>query len=217
MRSFWSPFRWEKAFARTCWCQMMLLGWRCWVKIFFSQSLMFLIRDWSFPYEYSYGFNGGNEFLDKRLQVPVHRRTYQNWWCRSLSTIFDLSWKVKENQHEELQTVREHIHSCFTKISCFLLPHPGLKVATNPSFEGQLKGKLFFLPQCVIIRASFWCVCHVRRGPRVQRPAAGSDSQTAPSGSSGWKGNKWKQSHLSGPAGVFQGNISSCWFLSLLY
>ncbi|XP_069027128.1 atlastin-3 [Embiotoca jacksoni] len=78
------------------------------------QSLMFLIRDWSFPYEYTYGFNGGKEFLDKRLQV-------------------------KEAQHEELQTVREHIHSCFTNISCFLLPHPGLKVATSPSFQGQLQ------------------------------------------------------------------------------
>uniref|UniRef100_A0A3Q3JAR1 GB1/RHD3-type G domain-containing protein n=1 Tax=Monopterus albus TaxID=43700 RepID=A0A3Q3JAR1_MONAL len=77
------------------------------------QSLMFLIRDWSFPYEYTYGFKGGNQFLDKRLQV-------------------------KEAQHEELQTVREHIHSCFTKISCFLLPHPGLRVATSPSFRGQL-------------------------------------------------------------------------------
>ncbi|AWP11934.1 putative atlastin-3 [Scophthalmus maximus] len=77
------------------------------------QSLMFLIRDWSFPYEYIYGFKGGSEFLDKRLQV-------------------------KEDQHAELQTVRDHIHSCFTKISCFLLPHPGLKVATNPAFEGQL-------------------------------------------------------------------------------
>ncbi|XP_061786100.1 atlastin-3 [Nerophis lumbriciformis] len=77
------------------------------------QSLMFLIRDWSFPYEYQYGFIGGNEFLDKRLQVT-------------------------DQQHEELQTVREHIHSCFTHISCFLLPHPGLNVATSPSFEGQL-------------------------------------------------------------------------------
>uniref|UniRef100_A0A8C9TP49 Atlastin 3 n=1 Tax=Scleropages formosus TaxID=113540 RepID=A0A8C9TP49_SCLFO len=77
------------------------------------QSLMFLIRDWSFPYEYSYGFKGGSDFLDKRLQV-------------------------KEAQHEELQSVREHIHSCFTSISCFLLPHPGLKVATSPSFRGQL-------------------------------------------------------------------------------
>ncbi|XP_068445268.1 atlastin-3 [Clinocottus analis] len=77
------------------------------------QSLMFLIRDWSFPYEYSYGFKGGNDFLDKRLQV-------------------------NESQHEELQTVRDHIHSCFTNISCFLLPHPGLKVATSPIFKGQL-------------------------------------------------------------------------------
>ncbi|KAJ8255052.1 hypothetical protein GJAV_G00200410 [Gymnothorax javanicus] len=78
------------------------------------QSLMFLIRDWSFPYEYRYGFKGGNEFLDKRLQV-------------------------NDAQHEELQTVREHIYSCFNSISCFLLPHPGLKVATSPAFDGQLK------------------------------------------------------------------------------
>ncbi|KAI7802011.1 atlastin-3 [Triplophysa rosa] len=77
------------------------------------QSLMFLVRDWSFPYEYKYGFKGGSDFLDKRLQV-------------------------KQSQHEELQTVREHIHSCFTSISCFLLPHPGLNVATSPAFKGQL-------------------------------------------------------------------------------
>ncbi|KAJ8015662.1 hypothetical protein DPEC_G00028440 [Dallia pectoralis] len=77
------------------------------------QSLMFLIRDWSFPYEYKYGLEGGSRFLEKRLQV-------------------------KDSQHKELQSVREHIHSCFTHISCFLLPHPGLKVATSPTFIGQL-------------------------------------------------------------------------------
>ncbi|XP_036440331.1 atlastin-2 isoform X3 [Colossoma macropomum] len=78
------------------------------------QSLMFLIRDWSYPYEHAYGLEGGNKFLEKRLQV-------------------------KQNQHEELQNVRKHIHSCFSNISCFLLPHPGLKVATNPHFDGRLK------------------------------------------------------------------------------
>ncbi|XP_034537116.1 atlastin-2-like [Notolabrus celidotus] len=78
------------------------------------QSLMFLIRDWSYPYEHGYGLEGGNHFLDKRLQV-------------------------KQNQHEELQNVRKHIHSCFSNINCFLLPHPGLKVATNPYFDGRLK------------------------------------------------------------------------------
>ncbi|XP_054456186.1 atlastin-2 [Anoplopoma fimbria] len=78
------------------------------------QSLMFLIRDWCYPYEHNYGLEGGNNFLDKRLQV-------------------------KQNQHEELQNVRKHIHSCFSNIGCFLLPHPGLKVATNPYFDGRLK------------------------------------------------------------------------------
>nr|XP_020482521.1 atlastin-2-like isoform X2 [Labrus bergylta] len=79
------------------------------------QTLMFLIRDWSYPYEHPYGLEGGRSFLEKRLQV-------------------------KQNQHEELQNVRKHIHSCFSNISCFLLPHPGLKVATNPHFDGRLRG-----------------------------------------------------------------------------
>ncbi|TNN74243.1 Atlastin-2 [Liparis tanakae] len=78
------------------------------------QSLMFLIRDWCYPYEHDYGLEGGSTFLNKRLQV-------------------------KQNQHEELQNVRKHIHSCFSSIGCFLLPHPGLKVATNPYFDGRLK------------------------------------------------------------------------------
>uniref|UniRef100_A0A671UY47 Atlastin GTPase 2 n=1 Tax=Sparus aurata TaxID=8175 RepID=A0A671UY47_SPAAU len=78
------------------------------------QTLMFLIRDWSYPYEHPYGLEGGQSFLEKRLQV-------------------------KQNQHEELQNVRKHIHSCFSNIGCFLLPHPGLKVATNPHFDGRLR------------------------------------------------------------------------------
>ncbi|XP_066123031.1 atlastin-2 isoform X2 [Saccopteryx bilineata] len=78
------------------------------------QTLMFLIRDWSYPYEHSYGLEGGKQFLEKRLQV-------------------------KQNQHEELQNVRKHIHNCFSNLGCFLLPHPGLKVATNPNFDGRLK------------------------------------------------------------------------------
>ncbi|XP_053134505.1 atlastin-3 isoform X2 [Hemicordylus capensis] len=77
------------------------------------QTLMFLVRDWSFPYEYPYGLDGGMRFLDKRLEVKSH-------------------------QHEEIQNVRKHIHSCFTNVNCFLLPHPGLKVATSPNFDGRL-------------------------------------------------------------------------------
>ncbi|XP_015225141.1 PREDICTED: atlastin-1-like [Cyprinodon variegatus] len=33
------------------------------------QSLIFLVRDWSFPYEFPYGQEGGIKFLEKRLKV----------------------------------------------------------------------------------------------------------------------------------------------------
>ena len=35
---------------------------------------MFLIRDWSYPYEHSYGLEGGKQFLEKRLQVSLFLR-----------------------------------------------------------------------------------------------------------------------------------------------
>ena len=35
--------------------------------------------------------------------------------------------------------MRKHIRSCFSHIDGFLLPHPGLKVATDPDFDGRLR------------------------------------------------------------------------------
>jgi len=75
------------------------------------QRLEFLIRDWSYPYEYPYG--DGSQLLQKRLYVD-------------------------QEQHSELKQAREHITSCFESVGCFLMPHPGKIVATNPSFKGQL-------------------------------------------------------------------------------
>lgn len=77
------------------------------------QRLQFLVRDWSFPYEAEYGAVGGQKLLERRLEVS-------------------------ERQHPELQSLRRHITSCFTEIGCFLMPHPGLTVATNPTFDGRL-------------------------------------------------------------------------------
>eukprot|EP00794_Sanderia_malayensis_P019955 gene19955-21909_t len=76
------------------------------------QRLEFLLRDWSYPYEYPYG--DGQKLLDRRL-------------------------RVESGQHEELKQVRQHINACFQKIGCFLLPHPGKIVATNPKFDGKLQ------------------------------------------------------------------------------
>ncbi|KAL4710851.1 hypothetical protein ACJJTC_012943 [Scirpophaga incertulas] len=72
------------------------------------QRLQFLIRDWSFPYEYPYGAEGGQQLLSKRLE------------------------------HEELRALRRHVAGCFARVAAFLLPHPGLAVATDPTFTGKL-------------------------------------------------------------------------------
>jgi len=77
------------------------------------QKLMFLIRDWSYPYEHDFGLEGGREILDRRL-------------------------KVSDKQHPELQALRKHIAACFGQMECYLMPHPGLKVATDPRFDGKL-------------------------------------------------------------------------------
>lgn len=77
------------------------------------QRLQFLVRDWNYPYDHPYGALGGGQLLEKRLGI-------------------------KEDQHTELQSLRKHIVSCFEEIACFLMPHPGLNVATNPNFKGSL-------------------------------------------------------------------------------
>ncbi|KAK8782690.1 hypothetical protein V5799_015968 [Amblyomma americanum] len=77
------------------------------------QTLLFLVRDWSFPYEFRYGAHGGRAYMEKRLEV-----------C--------------DEQPEELRNLRRDIRSSFEEIACFLMPHPGLKVATNPEFKGCL-------------------------------------------------------------------------------
>ena len=33
------------------------------------QSLVFLVRDWNYPYDYDYGMDGGNALLSEILQV----------------------------------------------------------------------------------------------------------------------------------------------------
>lgn len=93
------------------------------------QKLIFLIRDWSYPYEHEYGFEGGTKLLEKKLEL-------------------------KETMPEQLQRVRRKIRECFREIGCFLMPHPGSKVATAANFDGRiedydnqfLKNLQFFVP-----------------------------------------------------------------------
>ena len=53
---------------------------------------------------------------------------------------FLLFYQIDESKHEELRRTRQQISNCFEKLGCFLMPHPGKVVATNPKFKGKLKG-----------------------------------------------------------------------------
>ncbi|KAJ3619860.1 hypothetical protein MTP99_005512 [Tenebrio molitor] len=78
------------------------------------QKLLFLIRDWSFAFEKQYGYEGGKKLLKEVLNTDLDQ-------CQGLISLKNY---VKEN---------------FNEIECFLLPHPGVTVATSETFQGNLE------------------------------------------------------------------------------
>uniref|UniRef100_A0A0A9WJC7 Atlastin-1 n=1 Tax=Lygus hesperus TaxID=30085 RepID=A0A0A9WJC7_LYGHE len=78
------------------------------------QKLVFIVRDWQFPHEASYGESGGRKILDERL-------------------------KIRTGLPDEHEMVRKTIRNCFSDISCFLLPYPGDAI-TNPHYNGNVAG-----------------------------------------------------------------------------
>lgn len=77
------------------------------------EKLLFLVRDWNWAHEYEFGSRGGRSLIASRLNIT-------------------------DGQATELKTLRENILSCFSDIDCFLMPHPGKKVASDKSFDGRL-------------------------------------------------------------------------------
>lgn len=76
------------------------------------QNLTFLIRDWNYSYDFAYGLEGGENYLEKVLEI-------------------------KDQLKPELKSLREYIFQSFDKISCFLMPHPGKMVASKKDFDGR--------------------------------------------------------------------------------
>ncbi|KHN88280.1 Atlastin-3 [Toxocara canis] len=78
------------------------------------QCLVFVVRDFKSPDEFAFGAEGGQRYLDSVLRSTP-------------------------NQREEIKCVRDQIHSCFQQILCYLLPHPGHRVAERNSFKGHVR------------------------------------------------------------------------------
>uniref|UniRef100_K1QDH5 Atlastin-1 n=1 Tax=Magallana gigas TaxID=29159 RepID=K1QDH5_MAGGI len=81
---------------------------------FGEKKFIFLIRDWSFPYENAYGKDGGNAYIRKKL-------------------------KIKKSQHNEQKNIRRNLEKCFPNIGGFLLPYPGKAIVTNQAYNGLVK------------------------------------------------------------------------------
>jgi atlastin len=71
------------------------------------QKLHFMVNDWNIPEDANYGAKGGEKLLNRQLQVS-------------------------NKQHPQTQSIRKYIRSHFSDITCFLMPHHGIKVATCP-------------------------------------------------------------------------------------
>lgn len=75
-------------------------------------KLHFLVRDWENPHKFSFGLEGGEE----------HREIE-----------FDSSKCIPE-----VCRVLEALQSSYEKFSCYLMPHPGLRIATDVNAKGKV-------------------------------------------------------------------------------
>ncbi|XP_075250282.1 atlastin-2-like isoform X2 [Convolutriloba macropyga] len=78
------------------------------------QRLLFLVRDWKSPMNHPYGHEGGKQKLTEAL-------------------------KVTPQSNQEVIYSRERLNKYFQDIECFLMPHPGLKVATGDQYTGEME------------------------------------------------------------------------------
>lgn len=76
------------------------------------QNLLFLMRDWAYDDDFSFGLQGGERYLDDVL-------------------------KIRKDQSPQLGDVREYIRKSFDKVFCFLLPHPGLQILSENNYDGR--------------------------------------------------------------------------------
>lgn len=78
-------------------------------------SLVYVVRDWNYPYEAEFGFIGGDTVLERSLKIDL------------------------DEDDEELKFVKENIRSGYNNIKSYLMPSPGSKVTSSSNFSGKLK------------------------------------------------------------------------------
>ena len=89
------------------------------------QHLHFLVRDWSYPYQYEYGATGGNQLLDKRLQVyqsinqcllfhaarPIekHKSTHIHTFKHTLADTYKTDNSITQKNTKHKKNILKHL------------------------------------------------------------------------------------------------------------
>lgn len=76
------------------------------------QKLIFIIRDWPFPYENPYGYQ---------------------------QTLIDSLMAGNDEQTSDMKELRKRITRSFKNITAFLMPHPGMTVVRGSNFSGAIE------------------------------------------------------------------------------
>lgn len=63
----------------------------------------------------------------------------------------DKTLQSNDQQSESSKEIRELLPDVFDELSCFLLPHPGQKVADRNSFRGLVKGRQIDKSLCIYV------------------------------------------------------------------
>lgn len=74
--------------------------------------LVFLMRDWEHSRQYQYGFEGGSKYLEEKVLA------------------------ITDYQLAGMRKMRENLKTTFSKIECFLMPHPGKNIVKS-EFDGS--------------------------------------------------------------------------------
>lgn len=77
------------------------------------QVLLFIVRDWQFAYQYKFGYKGGDQVVDNRLEK-------------------------NNKQTEDMRKLRDQLKSSFEHIRGFLMPYPGDAVTQDENYGGQM-------------------------------------------------------------------------------
>ena len=106
--------------------------------------MSFLIRDWQFPDEHKYGFEGGKELLKKRLEVIEFSMGFVKYNYEKKKNFEKKECKVDIDSKKELNELIANFKNYFKKRNCFLLPHPGA-VITKKDYNGEIKSKVYIM------------------------------------------------------------------------